>query len=345
MASAASACRRRISRRSIEVRIRDPIDAQIRRSVARRWCAVLSPQAIEVFRSGRLADCDERAFMLYAVGIGSAIAKDTGEYVLLVEENAASAALEHLRRYEIERLNRPPPPPKPPKLHPNAGWGSLIYALVVTGVALVISNGLWRLDAFDVGEINAGLVRSGQWWRIWTALTLHVDGAHLAANTAAGMWFGYLASRLMGVGSAWLCVVLGAGLANWIESIVGPASHRSVGASTAVFTALGLLSAYSLRIRLALPQRWALRWGPLVAGMLLLAWTGTGGGSLDEPSSGADPSVDVLAHALGFLTGLLSGAAVSPERISRAMNRVPQWIYGVLALVPIAVSWALALSS
>jgi len=118
-----------------------------------------------------------------------------------------------------------------------------------------------------------------------------------------------------------------------------------VGASTAVFTALGLLSAYSWRTRLALPQRWALRWGPLVAGLLLLAWTGTGGESLDNPSSGADQSVDVLAHALGFLTGLLGGSVMSLASVSRAMNRVPQWLYGVLALVPIAVSWALALSS
>jgi membrane associated rhomboid family serine protease len=306
---------------------------------------MLSPQPLEVFRSGRLPDCDERAFMLYAVGIGSAIAKDTGDYVLLVEEDTAPAAREHLRRYEVERLNRPPPPPKPPKLHPNAGWASVAYASVITGVALVISNGLWRLDAFDVGELNAGLVRQGQWWRIWTALTLHVDGAHLAANTAAGMWFGYLAARLMGAGNAWLCVVLGAGLANWIESILASSWHRSVGASTAVFTALGLLSAYSWRTRLALPQRWALRWGPLVAGVLLLAWTGTGGESLDDPSSVAGQSVDVLAHALGFLTGVLTGAVMSIEGIAGALNRVPQWLYGVLALVPIAVSWALALSS
>jgi rhomboid protease GluP len=306
---------------------------------------MLSPQAIEIFRSGRLADCDEREFMLYAVGIGSALARDAGEYVLLVEEHTASAAREHLRRYEVERLNRPQAPPKPPKLHPNAGWGSLVYALVVTGVALAISNGLWRLDAFNAGELNSRLVRSGQWWRVWTALTLHLDGPHLAANTVAGMWFGYLASRLMGAGSAWLSVVLGAGLANWIESIAGPASHLSVGASTAVFTALGLLSAYSWRTRLALPQRWALRWGPLVAGVLLLAWTGTGGESLDEPSSGAGQSVDVLAHALGFLTGLMSGAILSLQRISVALDRVPQWVYGVLALVPLAVSWAFALSS
>ena len=148
-------------------------------------------RAVEVFRSARLPECNERAFMLYAVGIASAIARDSTGCVLLVEIDDAPAALEHLRQYEIERLNKPPPPPPPPKLHPYAWTGSLIYALLVTGVAFAISNGLWRLDAFDVGELDAGLVQQGQWWRVWTALTLHLDGPHLAANTLAGVWFGY----------------------------------------------------------------------------------------------------------------------------------------------------------
>src|SRR6201999_2472049 len=102
-------------------------------------------------------------------------------------------------------------------------------------------------------------------------------------NTAECIWFGYLVSRLMGVGNAWLLVVLGAGLANWIEASFGPPKHLSVGASTAIFTALGFFSAYSWRTRLAYPQRWALRWGPLIAGVILLSWTGTGGESLDQP--------------------------------------------------------------
>jgi membrane associated rhomboid family serine protease len=302
-------------------------------------------RAVEVFRSARVPECNERAFMLHAVGIASAIARDSTGCVLLVETSDAPAAVEHLRQYEIERLNKPPPPPPPPKLHPYAWIGSLIYALLVTGVAFAISNGLWRLDAFDVGELDAGLVQKGQWWRIWTALTLHLDGSHLAANTAAGVWFGYLAARLLGAGTSWFLIVMGAGLANWIEAFFGPAMHRSVGASTAVFTALGLLSAYSWRTRLAYPQRWALRWGPLVAGIVLLSWTGTGAQSLEEPGGGAGQTVDVVAHALGFAVGLLAGAGAALGSVSRVLNRVPQWLAGLLALVPVVVGWSWALGS
>ena len=87
--------------------------------------------------------------MLYAVGIASAIARDGVDFLLLVDLSDAPSAAEHLRLYERERLYKPPPPPPPPKLHPYALWGSAGYALVVIGVAIAISNGLWRLGAVD----------------------------------------------------------------------------------------------------------------------------------------------------------------------------------------------------
>lgn len=284
--------------------------------------------------------------MLYAVGIASAIARDGDDYVLLVDQEDAPAAAGHLRLYEQERLQKASVPPPPPKLHPHALKGSVAYALVLYVVAYAVTNGVWRLDAFDVGELNAGLVQHGQWWRVWTALTLHLGILHLVSNTAFGMWFGYLASRLIGVGNAWLLIVLGAGFANWVEGYFGPPGHLSVGASTAVFTALGLLSGFSALTRWAYPQRWALRWAPLVAGVVLLSWTGTGGESIDQPGGGsAGLTVDVLAHALGFVVGLGAGAVAALKAASRLLDRVPQWLAGCLALVPVTWAWIRALGS
>jgi membrane associated rhomboid family serine protease len=112
-----------------------------------------------------------------------------------------------------------------------------------------------------------------------------------------------------------------------------------------VFTALGLLSGYSWGTRQAYFQRWALRWGPLVAGLVLLAWTGTGGKSLDDPTSDVGQSVDVAAHVLGFVVGLLSGASASLARVAGVLNRLPQPLAGLLAFAVIVVSWARALGS
>ncbi|HEX6509073.1 MAG TPA: hypothetical protein VF221_15705, partial [Chloroflexota bacterium] len=74
----------------------------------------MSASVAEIFRSVRKSDCNERAFMLFAVGIASAIGRDAADFVLLVDVADVPAALDHLRQYEVELLARRPPPPPPP---------------------------------------------------------------------------------------------------------------------------------------------------------------------------------------------------------------------------------------
>ena len=154
-----------------------------------------------VFRSSARRECAERLLVLTAVGVEAVIVPAPGEFLLQVSSTEAAYATQHLLQYEAE--NRPPPPaPPPPRADPYAWVGSLLYALTLLGVAWLLSSGLVRLDAFDLGELDAARVQAGQWWRAWTALTLHLDGPHLAANLAAGVWFGYLAAQQLGAGTA-----------------------------------------------------------------------------------------------------------------------------------------------
>jgi membrane associated rhomboid family serine protease len=290
----------------------------------------------EVFRSNLRADCHDRAFMLAAVGISSAITIIGPYYVLMVAAADHERAQSELRSYAAE--SRPPivPAVAPPRTYPNAWVGCLCYVALLIGIDLAIANGWWRLDAFDLGELDAAQIQGGQWWRAVTALTLHLDGSHLAANLAAGVWFGYLAAREIGSGMAWLLVVIGAALANLFEGWFGPSTHLSVGASTAVFTALGLMVAHSWRRRYHLPQRWALRWAPLIAGAVLLGWFGSGG-------EGGDVEVDVVAHALGFVFGCLLGGAAALPLVSALLERVPQWLAGAVAVLAVGAAWSCAL--
>lgn len=286
-----------------------------------------------VFRSPRRRDCEERLLVLTAVGVEGVVARAQDEFLLQVAPADAGYAVQHLLQYEAE--NRPPPPQPPsPPVYGYAWAGCAVYVLVLLGVAFALSNGLVRLDAFDLGELDAARVQAGQWWRAWTALTLHLDGPHLAANLVAGVWFGYLAGRQMGSGTAWLLTVTGAAVANLLEGLLGPPDHRAVGASTAVFSALGAMAAYSWRERFGLPQRWARRWGPLVAGVILLGWTGSGG-----------EGTDVVAHLTGFAMGALLGATAALPRSQRWLNRVPQWLTGAVAFSTLAIAWWCALRS
>jgi membrane associated rhomboid family serine protease len=292
---------------------------------------------VTVFRSAQRRECNERLLVLTAVGVEAMVATAPGGgFLLQVAPGDAAYATRHLSQYDAE--NRPPPPlPPPPPVYPHAWVGCVVYVAVLVGVAWVLSNGLVRLDAFELGELDAVRVQAGEWWRAWTALTLHLDGPHLAANLGAGTWFGYLAARQMGGGTAWFITVTGAALANLLEGLLGPPGHRAVGASTAVFSALGAMSAYSWRERFALPQRWARRWGPLIAGVILLGWTGTGGGE------GTD--VDVVAHLGGFAVGALLGATAALRRCQRILQRLPQSLLGAAAIASVAIAWGCALAS
>ncbi|MBX5463037.1 MAG: hypothetical protein IRZ28_18360, partial [Steroidobacteraceae bacterium] len=57
------------------------------------------PTLLEVYRSPRSSDCEERAFMLTAVGVPSLVDFDGVQYVLRVDAADAEAALSHLERY------------------------------------------------------------------------------------------------------------------------------------------------------------------------------------------------------------------------------------------------------
>ncbi|HET7756486.1 MAG TPA: rhomboid family intramembrane serine protease [Steroidobacteraceae bacterium] len=287
--------------------------------------------AVTVFRSARRRACEERLLVLTAVAVAAVVVPAPGEYLLQVAAADAAAAARHLAQYEAE--NRSPPPPPPPlPLNAYAWVGCLLYAVTLLGIAYAISNGLVRLDAFERGELDCARVQAGQWWRAWTALTLHLDGPHLAANLGAGVWFGYLAARQIGSGTAWFLIVTGAALANLTEGLAGPPEHRAVGASTAVFTALGLMSASSWRERLRLPLRRARRYGPLIAGVILLGWLGSAG-----------EETDLVAHLAGFVTGALLGAAAAAAAVRRVVEPLPQWLTGGAALASVAAAWAVAL--
>lgn len=292
---------------------------------------------VEVYRSRHLADCDERAFMLIAVGVPSAIGRDGGLYQVFVEEASAAAAHGHLERYELESRPRPPLPPAPPA-QPHAWLGAAIYAAVLYGAALALGQGFGPLDAFWLGDLSGARVQSGEWWRVFTALTLHLDIAHFMGNLGAGSLLGWLAGRRLGPGIAWALILIAAAGANLLEACFGPAEHRSAGASTAVFAALGLLAAYEWSDRRTRPRpvRRPGRLAPLIAGVILLGFLGAGTGA-------ADDTTDLVAHAAGFALGALCGALAARPGIRRALRHVPQWLAGTIALGAIVAAWALAI--
>ena len=285
---------------------------------------------VVIHRSAGRPACEERAFVLHAVGIGSEISWDGEAWVLWVADADRAAALANLRRYEHENPpHRRAAPPEP--AHRGAWLGSVAYAAVLLLVGYLAGQDALGIDWLDAGAQRTGPIRSGEAWRAVTALTLHLDVGHLLANLGFGTVFGFLAGQLLGPGIAWASVLAAAAVANLLNAFIQPPLHSSVGASTAVFATLGLLAAYAWRRRAHEGGRWAYRWAPLVAGVVLLGFTGAGG-----------ERTDVLAHLTGFATGAVAGAAHAAWHCRR--GRAAQLVAGASALLVVCAAWAIALS-
>ncbi|HET7202828.1 MAG TPA: rhomboid family intramembrane serine protease [Steroidobacteraceae bacterium] len=291
--------------------------------------AALPELPVEVYRSHWRPACEERAFMLHAVGIESQVLTNGSHWSLFVAPTVVDAAIRQLRTYEREN------PPRrrmlqPEGTDPRAWAGPLGYALVVLAVAWCAGHKAWAMDWFDAGVLDTAAFRAGETWRAVTALTLHFDVAHLIGNLGFGALFGWLAAQLLGPGIAFGAGTLAAAVANALNASFQPAEHVSAGASTVVFALLGLLAAYAWRRRADQGDRWAYRWAPLIAGVCLLAFTGVGG-----------ERTDVLAHLTGFAAGGVAGMLLALRR--RASGALGQWLAGLGTIALVALAWVVAL--
>jgi membrane associated rhomboid family serine protease len=186
-----------------------------------------------------------------------------------------------------------------------------------------------RADLRSAGMMVSALVAQGQWWRLFTAVWLHADPGHLAANATLGFLLLGLVMGRYGTGVGLLAAYLTGVAGNLGAWLLAPGPHRSLGASGMVLGCLGLLAAqaFSLRARDAMTPRLIV--SGLFAGVMLFVLLGLG------------PGTDVLAHLGGFLSGLLVGAALAlvPRLPQRAgCNLLCALIFAALIILP----WRLA---
>ena len=154
---------------------------------------------------------------------------------------------------------------------------------------------------------------------------------HLVGNILFGTLFGLFAGRLLGSGLAWFAIVVSGAMGNVLNTLLLESSHRSIGASTAVFAALGLVAGYVWRAKLMSQERWPYRVGPVVGGLALLMYTGTG-----------DANTDVGAHLMGFLCGFASGMLLTLSALRPSDVRW-QRLGGAATLVLVGGAWLVAL--
>jgi rhomboid protease GluP len=286
-----------------------------------------------VFESRAKPPCMDRALVLTSLGIPHQIMQVDNLCQLVVPVEFAENAKFEIWQYEEENKNRGAKGPAIQPRYQDAMPGVIAYLVVICFVAWLAGIGAFGYDWLGAGRVDGALIRQGEWWRSFTALTLHSGLKHIAGNLGFGALFGLLAGRVVGPGVAWLGLLLAGGAANILNTILLESSHRSIGASTAVFAALGLVSGFVWRGKLMAQDRWPYRIGPIVGGIALLAYTGTGG-----------ENTDIGAHLAGFVTGFVTGILLI--RVADMLdNRHVQVTCSITAISILTFSWMIALAN
>jgi membrane associated rhomboid family serine protease len=234
---------------------------------------------------------DEWAVVLAAADIGHRLRQRIDGWALLVAPVDVAAAVEALDAYDRENAAEKRAGDDEVTASRRATAAGIAAAVLLLWAFAMTGGRADRSPWFERGSADATRIMAGQWWRAITALGLHADPPHVLANAVAVALLVPAVCRYVGV-TLGLSLVLAAGAGgNLLTAAVHGQGHVSVGASTAVFGAIGILAV----LRIIAPGPVASRrrkWWIVVAAVLaLLAFVGTG------------PDADVLAHLFGLLVG------------------------------------------
>lgn len=301
------------------------------------WVAV-PPADVEPQAGARLAQRRARlwALVLQARFIENRVEPGVGGWQVMVPASRLEDACRELRLYVEENRNWPPflPPVRPMARNTLPTLCVLLLLATFHNLTNLELNFLGRpVDWMEIGSAHGSAILRGEWWRVITALTLHADALHLMSNLAIGGVFIVYLCRDLGSGLAWTLLLASGACGNLANAYLQLPSHNSVGASTAVFGAVGILGAISMmRYRHHLRRRWPL---PVAAALALLVLLGTEG-----------ERTDLGAHLLGFSFGTIFG--MFAELLVGYLGQPGRLVNAFLALTSASVlltAWSLALAS
>lgn len=241
-------------------------------------------------------EADEHALVLLATGHDCWLHPQDGTFLLYVPASTESSARKEIASYENENNTPAPYPDELPPFRYQAIWS--IHLWLISLLLCFIAQTADPSLAEQGLSSSLSLIQKHEWWRPFTALFLHSDFPHLLGNLLGAALFGSFVVRTIGPRLGLFTILASGVLGNSLNALFHfPEEHRSLGASTAVFGALGILAALGslelLRHPHTLPWRRII--GPLLGGLILLGWMGGG-----SPTS----QTDVGAHIAGFLSGL-----------------------------------------
>jgi len=184
---------------------------------------------------------------------------------------------------------------------PVVTW-ALLGANVLVFLAATASGGTEDSEVLlDFGAMFGPLIASGEYWRLFSAMFLHVGLTHLFVNAFALFVFGPIVERAFGR-TKFLTIYLLGGLTGSVASYLLNSIAIGAGASGAVFAVVGGLGAFFVVQRDALGSMGRRSLG----GLLVLTGINLIFGLIM-------PGIDNWAHIGGLVGGVVLGMILAPR--------------------------------
>ncbi len=246
-------------------------------------------------------EADTYTLVLASAGISCQLIRTANGWQLHVPPGAETPARAALAAYRAEN-------DEPDTFTETSVWpvsrtrAGIIAAATILAVHLAVTFSGRKNIFFSQFNASATDILNGDIYRITTALFLHADWAHLVGNMVGLALFVTAVCSVAGFGAGSLMVLVSGMLGNLFNALLFQSGHYSIGASTAVFGAVGIVAAHLFMVKWRQFGHRLKTWLPLGSGLALLAILG------------ASINTDVTAHLFGYLSGCAIGLAFSAAR-------------------------------
>ncbi len=269
---------------------------------------------------------DAYGLVLDAYDLPYSLKRSGSDWEIWVDEEIRDRALELIAQYieenpKVSMLDVPET-----EIHQKTFTG--IWACLILLACQIVVDMSGHVDRIfrEYGASSRDIL-NGELYRTVTSLMLHSGYPHLVGNMAGIAIFGTAVCNITGSGAGWLMILLTGILGNLANAVLFRYGYISIGASTAVFGAVGILAAYQLYRKIKIPGQKMKAWLPIAGGLALLAFLGSGEHS------------DLMAHLFGFIAGICIGLLYA--MFLRGVLEKRHQIYCMAAtIIALVLSWA-----
>jgi membrane associated rhomboid family serine protease len=247
--------------------------------------------------------------ILESQGINADSVKASKTFDIIVKERDEKFAVETLNKYFTENTNL-----KEKVAVAHFSWRSPAVFLIMLFLCIVHlysqHNGIHGHLVKEFG--SSGLyIMHGDYYRAVSALFFHADIEHLAGNLVGMFVFATGVFSLTGYGKGSLMLLLSGFFGNITTAYFKKGAYLSIGASTSVLGAAGILTALQIVKKRDASLSNIQIFAPFAAGMALLGFLSGG------------ENTDISAHLFGFIWGFFIGAfytAITKKQNNKSDN-------------------------